>query len=160
MTARKLLHETFRLGVAIKGIDGLLETIGGVLLWLVKPAEMSRVARFLFQHELAEDPHDFVANHILHFQAGLTHNSLIFASAYLLAHGFVKIVLAIALWMNELWAYPLAIAVFGAFTVYQTYRYTGTHSLALLVLTVLDVAILWLTWKEWRVQKTDKRRPR
>ena len=33
---------------------------------------------------------------------------------YLLSHGLVKIVLAIALWMNRLWAYPLAIFVFGA----------------------------------------------
>lgn len=156
MTPRSLLRVTFRTGIAIKGLDGLFETVGGVLLWLVKPSGMSRAVEFLFQHELSRDPHDFFANHLLHFSESLTHASLLFASIYLLTHGVVKIVLAIALWMNELWAYPVAMFVFGAFTVYQLYRYTHTHSSALLVLTVFDVAIVWLTWEEYRVQQSER----
>jgi uncharacterized membrane protein len=154
--AHRLLHATFRTGIAIKGFDGLLETIGGVLLWLIKPSTMNRALHFMFQHELSQDPHDFIARHVLHFQASVTHGSVVFASLYLLTHGVVKIVLAAALWMNDLWAYPLAIFVFGAFTVYQIYRYSHTHSIALLVLTVFDAAIVWLTWAEYRVQKSAR----
>ncbi len=157
MAAHRLLYVTFRTGVAIKAIDGLLETVGGVLLWFIKPSTMGRALHFLFQHELSQNPHDFFARHVLHFQANLTHGSVVFASLYLLTHGVVKIVLAVALWMNDLWAYPLAIFVFGAFTVYQIYRYSYTHSMALLALTVLDIAIVWLTWAEYRVQKTEHR---
>jgi len=134
-----------------------METAGGVLLWLMKPSAMDWALHFLFQHELSRDPHDFFARHVLHFHASLTHGSVVFASLYLLTHGAVKIVLAVALWMNDLWAYPLAIFVFGAFTVYQIYRYSHTHSIALLVLTVLDIAIVLLTWAEYRVQKAERR---
>lgn len=156
MRPHSLLHTTFRTGIAIKAVDGLLETVGGVLLWFIQPAEMNRALHFLFQHELSQDRHDFVANHLLHMSAQLANGKPVFASLFLLSHGIVKIVLAIALWMDDLWAYPLAIFVFGSFTVYQVYRYTQTHSLGLLVLTVLDVAIVWLTWEEYGVQKSAR----
>ncbi|MGH9560745.1 MAG: DUF2127 domain-containing protein [Terracidiphilus sp.] len=157
MNSRLLLHDSFRTGIAIKAFDGVTETIGGLLLWFIKPTEMNRALHFLFQHELSQDPHDFIANHLLHASQSLAHTGPLFASIYLLAHGVVKIVLAIALWMNELRAYPVAIVVFGAFAVYQIYRYSHTHSLALLILTVFDVAIVWLTWEEYRSVKSAGR---
>lgn len=156
MIPQSLLHSTFRVGIAIKAIDGILETIGGALLWFVRPATMNRALRFIFQHELSRDTHDFFAGHLLHFSANVAHGSIVFASLYLLSHGAVKIALAAALWMNELWAYPLAIFVFGAFTVYQIYRYDHTHSLALLILTVFDAAVVWLTWEEYGAQRSTR----
>jgi len=156
MNPHALLRVSFRAGIAVKAFDGLLETIGGVLLWFVRPDQMSRALGFIFQHELSRNPHDFFAKHVLHFSATLTHGSVLFASLYLLSHGVVKIFLAVALWMDELWAYPLAIVVFGAFSVYQVYRYVHTHSLPLLALTVFDVAIVWLTWAEYGVQRAER----
>jgi uncharacterized membrane protein len=58
-----------------------------------------------------------------------------------------------ALWFDKLWAYPLTMAVFAAFSVYQVYRFAHTHSLALALLTVFDVLIIYLTWEEYREQK-------
>ncbi len=156
MTLRSLLHNGFRTGVAIKGLDGVLEAVGGALVWFINPSQMNRAVRFLFQHELSQDPHDFVANHLLHASQLLEHSGRLFASIYLLAHGVVKILLAVALWMNDLWAYPLAVFVFGVFGVYQIYRYSHTHSIALLILTVFDAAIVWLTWREYRVQSAGR----
>jgi uncharacterized membrane protein len=40
--------------------------------------------------------------------------------------------------------------VFGGFIAYQLYRYTHTHSLALIALTVFDAIVIWLVWLEWR----------
>lgn len=156
MKTHSLLRTTFRAGIAVKAFDGIFETVGGVLLWFVQPAEMNRALHFLFQHEISRDPHDFFASHLLHMTAQLAQGSLVFASLFLLSHGIVKILLAIALWKDDLWAYPLAIVVFGGFAVYQVYRYAHTHSLGLLVLTVLDVAIVWLTWAEYRVLKSAR----
>jgi uncharacterized membrane protein len=156
MNLKSLLRGTFRAGVTMKGIDGLLEAIGGVLLWFIKPAEMSRTLQALCQHELSRDPHDFIAAHLLHLSERLARGDPFFASLYLLSHGLVKVLLAVALWLNELWAYPLAIMVFSAFGVYQVYRYSHTHSIVLLVLTVSDAAIVWLTWAEYRVQKSAR----
>jgi uncharacterized membrane protein len=156
MTSKSLLRATFRTGITVKGIDGLLETIGGVLLWVISPSAMNHTVALLFQHELSRDPDDFIGVHLLHISKELTDSNRLFASIYLLSHGIVKIVLAVALWLDDLWAYPLAIFVFGAFGVYQMYRYSHTHSMALLVLTVFDAALLWLTWAEYRVQKAHR----
>ena len=157
MNPKSLLHGTFRTGIAMKGFDGVLEMIGGVLLWFISPSTMSATLRMLCQHELSRDPHDFVAVHLLHTSEKLAHSDPLFASIFLLSHGGVKAVLSVFLWFGELWTYPLAIFVFGAFSVYQAYRFTHTHAISLLVITVFDLAIVWLTWGEYRVQKKARR---
>jgi uncharacterized membrane protein len=152
MTAKQLLRDAFRTGITVKGADGLLEAMGGVLLWFIKPRAMSRVLRVLSLHELSRDPQDFIGTRLLHISERLAHADPMFASIYLLIHGLAKVGLAVALWLNALWAYPPAIAIFSAFGLYQIYRFTHTHSIALLILTIFDAAIVWLTWEEYRVQ--------
>jgi len=156
MTLKSLLYGGFRAGITMKGVDGLLEATGGVLLWFVKPSAMSHALRVLSLHELSRDPRDFIGMHLLHISARLAHSDPTFASIYLLWHGLAKAGLSLALWLNRLWAYPLAIAVFSFFSVYQIYRFSHTHSVALLILTVCDVAIIWLTWEEYVVQKAKR----
>jgi uncharacterized membrane protein len=140
----------------MKGIDGLLEATGGVLLWFIKPEALGDFLQAIFQHELSRDPHDFFAAHLMHASERLAHSDPLFASIYLLTHGLVKAALSILLWMNKLWAYPLAIAVFSAFSVYQVYRYIHTHATFLLVLTLFDAVIVYLTWEEYRVEKARR----
>src|SRR5216684_667209 len=50
-----------------------------------------------------EDPHDFLATHLLHAAGSLTGSSLQFGAAYLLLHGVVKIVLVSALLRDKIW---------------------------------------------------------
>jgi len=154
---RIFMHDAFRAGITLKGIDGILEVIGGALLWFVKPRSMDRMVRWLLQHELSRDPHDFIATHALHAAGHLTGEGKVFASIYLAAHGLVKIGLVAALWRDKLWAYPLAMGVFSVFDAYQLYRFTQTHSLALIALTIVDVTIILLTWREYRAQKLTRR---
>ena len=151
-----LLRGTFRAGITLKGIDGVLEAVGGVLVWFVKPAELASYLQMMCQHELSRDPGDFMATHILHSSEKLAASDPSFASFYLLTHGFVKVVLAIALWMSRLWAYPAAIAIFSLFSAYQVYRWAHTHSRAMLLLTIFDVLVIWLTWREYVAQKADR----
>ncbi len=158
MTAKDLLRDAFRTGITAKGVDGLLEIAGGVLVWFLQPSAMGRALRALSLHELSRDRHDFIAIHLLHVSERLAHSAPLFASIFLLSHGLVKVLLAIALWMNELWAYPLAIGVFVAFSIYQVYRFAHTHSIGLMILTVVDIVIVGLTWAEWRVQKSERER--
>ncbi|HXX45384.1 MAG TPA: DUF2127 domain-containing protein [Candidatus Acidoferrales bacterium] len=156
MTGKAFLHDAFRTGITMKGVDGLLEAAGGVLLWFIKPAAMSHALRVLSWHELSRDPHDFIGIHLLHISERVAHSDPTFASIYLLWHGLAKAGLAIALWLDELWSYPLAISVFSVFAAYQIYRFSHTHAIPLLILTIADVAIIWLTWKEYRVQKATR----
>lgn len=154
-----LQHNAFRAGIGVKCFDGVVEILAGVLVWFVTPSWFTSFETF-WLHLLAQNRHDFVAVHMLRMSELLTTSDPLFASLYLLSHGLVKVILAIVLWMNQLWAYPLAIAVFSAFCVYQVYRYAFTHSEALIWLTVFDVGVVILTWREYRLQATARKAAR
>jgi uncharacterized membrane protein len=150
----KVLHDAFEIGIILKGIDGLVEIFGGLLLCVMSPAQINRGLLFLLRHELSEDPRDAVANFLIKAAGHLSVGTQLFGSFYLLSHGVVKAVIVISLWRNKLWAYPVAIIFFLAFIAYQLYRYTYSHSFWLIVLTVLDLFIVVLTWIEYRHMKT------
>jgi uncharacterized membrane protein len=145
---RHALDETFRASLVLKGIDGALELIGGLLLLLVSPTTMDRIARDLFQHELSEDPSDFFARHVLHVTANL-HATRTFGAVYLLAHGVAKLVMVVGLWRRQRWAYPFALIFLIAFIVYQLYRMTFAPSTGLALLTVFDVFVVLLVWRDY-----------
>ena len=65
LRTRIILKNAFKTGITLKGIDGVLETIGGLLLWLIHPSAMNAIVRVLTQHELSHDPRDFIAVHLL-----------------------------------------------------------------------------------------------
>jgi uncharacterized membrane protein len=148
-----LLDRAFAIGILLKGLDGVLEVIGGLLLLVLTPSTIDQLAKALTQHELSEDPHDFLATHLLHATGTLTGSSLRFGAVYLLAHGVVKIVLVAALLRNQLWAYPWTIAFLVAFIAYQIYRLTFAPSIGLVGLTVFDVVVVWLTYREYLKQR-------
>jgi uncharacterized membrane protein len=112
--------------------------------------------RALTQHELSEDPNDFVATHLLRLAGGLTGSSVRFGAVYLLSHGIVKVVLVYALLRNKLWAYPWMIGFLVAFIGYQLYRIVLAPAGGLIALTVFDVLVAWLTLREYRRQRGER----
>jgi len=147
---KTLLDKAYQIGLFVKGIDGTLELIGGILLLTVPPSAINSLVRFLTQDQLAEDPHDFVANHILQYGHALATGHTFFASLFLLTHGAVKVALVVALLLNKLWAYPWALGALVLFLVYQLYLLVTSPSVGFGILTVLDVIIIWLVWREWQ----------
>lgn len=153
---RSYLRELFfRVGVWLKGLDAILEIIGGVALLLVSPAFILRVVAFLTQDELAEDPRDLVANYVLHVARHLSVGTVHFAAFYLLAHGVVKVALVVALLKRVLSAYPISVIVFGAFIAYQMYRFTLTHSAGLIALSIFDLLVIGLIWLEYQALRRE-----
>lgn len=148
-----MLDRTFEVAISLKGLDGILEVVGGLILLVVTPATINRVVVALTQHELSEDPHDFIATRLLNTAHGLTKSSVLFASLYLLFHGAVKIVLVAALLRNKLWAYPWMIAFLLLFIVYQIYRIALVPSVGLAALTAFDIFVVWLTYREYQRQR-------
>ncbi len=154
-----VLDRTFRISLLLKGLDGVLELVGGVLLLLVTPAQIGELARFLTQHELAQDPRDFVANSVLHMTANLSGSASLFGAVYLLLHGVVKIVLVWAVLKEKLWAYPWMIAFLLVFIAYQLYRISVSFSWGMVLLTAFDIFIVWITWREYRLRRAQGRTP-
>ncbi len=146
-----LTDKAFRIGLLFKGINGLLETLGGILLLLVNPAQINHFVRWLTQGELAQDPNDFLASHILKTAHHLTGSSLLFGSIYLLSHGLVKLVLVIEVLRDHLWAYKALIVVTGLFVVYQLYSLIFVKvTFSFIFLTIFDIFIIYLTLKEYK----------
>ncbi len=156
MQPKSILHQSFEVGISLKGVGALFEIAGGMVLWFVKPSQMNDIVRSVGENLLADAPHHPFAVHVLNASQRFADNGTTFASLYLLAHGVVKLALVICLMLNKLWAYPLTIAVFTAFMVYQVRRFTHTHSWALIWLTVFDAVIVYLTWKEYQEQKATR----
>ncbi len=150
---RKVEHTLFLFSVWIKGVAGLVETVGGLLVLFVTQKLIDSFVFFLTAPELAEDPEDRIANYlgsaIHHFSA----DTRVFAGAYLVIHGLVKLFLVAGLLRNKLWAYPLSLWFLGVFIAYQCYRYTHTHSIWLVLLTVFDLVVVFLIWREYQWRK-------
>jgi len=150
ITRDTALHVVFWTGIIFKGIDGVLETIGGVALLVVSTRFIRDLVHVVFREELFEDPHDLLANYLIGVADHLNISAKTFAAVYLLVHGVVKMGLVGAIWRKRLWAYPLAGVVFFLFIVYQVARFVFTHSLMLVLVTVVDIIIIALLPHEYR----------
>ena len=147
----------FIVGVWFKGLDGLLEILGGSALLTMSPDYVLRVVQFITQDEIVEDPHDYVANALRSAAAQLSVVTEHFVALYLLINGLVKLALVWALLQRVMVAFPLSIAIFSGLGAYQLYRYTLTPAPGLLVLTVLDVAVIAFIYLEYRALREPRR---
>ncbi len=151
------LDKTFKIGLVLKGLDGILEVAGGVLLLFLSPHDIEHIVRTLTAHELSQDPHDAIANYLVHSTSHLSSGITLFGAIYLLSHGIAKIVLVALVLRDKLWAYPWLIALLLVFIVYQIYRLAWVHfSIGLTALTVFDAALVWLTWREYRSKRAHR----
>jgi uncharacterized membrane protein len=150
------LDRTFRISLILKGLDGLLELAGGLILFFVSPDQINGIVRFLTQHELAQDPNNFLANHLVNATSGLTDSATLFAAIYLLLHGLVKVLLVGAILRDKIWAYPWMIAFLVIFIGFQIYEISVTFSIGLIILTVFDAFIVVLTVIEYRKRRRGR----
>ena len=153
------LDTTFKIGLWLKGLDGILEVVGGLLLLFLSPQAIEHIARTLTAHELREDPHDVIARYLLHTASHLNTSTTLYGAIYLLLHGVAKIVLVALVLRDKLWAYPWLIGLLLAFIAYQLYQIIFVRfSAGLTALTVFDAALVWLTWREYRSKRERRRR--
>ncbi len=153
-----VLHESFLVSIALKGLGALTEVIAGIAFLKISPDALNRIVMGFIETELPEDRHDFIARHLREYLIRFGASGKHFATWYLLSHGAVKLMLVIALWMNELWAYPAMIVVLTGFIGYQIYRFALTHSMAMIFLSVFDLLVIALTWSEYHRQRASRPR--
>lgn len=145
-----LLDKVFEGGIIIKGMTGLFEFLSGLLLFFVSPATMHQFIAFLTQRELLEDPHDKIANFLVHSTQHIGTGSKTFLIVYLWIHAIIKLIAVIGILKNQLWAYPFSLITLGLLMVYQLYTiFFVKPSVGMILLTIFDVFILWLIWREY-----------
>lgn len=143
-------HRAFNIGIVIKGLDGLLELVGGSALLLTSQTAIRQAVMLLTRQELIDDPHDVVANYLRYIAQPLSLGTRHFAGVYLLAHGLVKIAMVVGLLRGLRWSYPMAVVLMTTFVGYQSFRLFHQPSLLLGLLTFIDVTVTCLIVREWR----------
>lgn len=148
--SQKAWERLFRWSLWAKGINGMVEVVGGMLLLLTSSAVIQAFINRITLPELTEDPTDLIAHavHVAGEQLGATR---LFGAAFLLIHGVVKLTLVGFLLRRDIRAYPWAIAALSLFTIYQAYLTVVAGSAALLAVTLLDILIVILALHEYRM---------
>src|SRR5260370_36703909 len=152
-TERKIEDAFFLLSVWSKGIAGLLETIGGLLLLFIPHTRLNALVVFLTAPELAEDPTDRIATLLQRMVHELAADTKLFASGYLIVHGIIKVVLVTGLLRRRLWSYPVSLCFLPGFIASQAYRFFFTHSVWMIALTIVDLIVAFLIWRENQPRK-------
>jgi len=146
----RLLQKLLVLGIYLKGIDGVLEVVGGIMLWAVPNVVLDRTLHFLTQRELAEDPRDVVANWLVGLTSVITPNIKLIVGIFLIVHGLAKIFLAAGLIKEKAWAYPASISIFLVFIIYELYRLSYNRSFILGSVALGDIILLILIYHQYR----------
>jgi uncharacterized membrane protein len=153
----RTMHAAFEISLFAKAAFAVLEIAGGVGACLVPQAVLLRLVERIGREELLEGHRDFITHHLVAWAQGFSISTRHFTAVYLLAHGVIKLWLVIGLLRGKMSYYPIAIAIFGTFIVYQLYRFHFTHSIWLIVITVIDAVVIFLAACEYR--QLLKRRP-
>jgi len=148
-------RELFRIGVLVKAADGILELVGGIFIYFFINADVvTQTLLYIFRNEIAETPHDTIWAYALNVWHSFSLQGHTFWGLLFMAHGAVKTFLAVALLKNQIWAYPISIAVYTLFVVYEIYSFSTQASLFLGLVIILDMIVIGLIIHEYRVIKT------
>jgi uncharacterized membrane protein len=157
MKNRSLTHLAYLFTIAVKGADGVIETLLGLLIALTGPDKLYSLVLHFTTPELENNPANRAAAAVQHDAAGLAHASAGFAIFFLLTHGILKSGIAINLLAGKRWIFAPACVILAGFILYMGYHATQRFSWWLLGFALFDLFTLALVINEWAGSK--HRRP-
>lgn len=143
-------EQLFVIGMWWRIVYGVLRIFFALALLRVVGKPFIDVLAPLMQHELHQDPNDFLLSHLTSLLISHPFNITYFAAVYFLFWGVVDIVLSYNLLKHNLWAFPISMLLIGGFLVYEIFRFSHTHSPFLFSVMCLDAFILWLVYREYK----------
>jgi uncharacterized membrane protein len=147
------LRFAFMAAIAIKGIDGLIETVAGALIAVAGPWSLYDLIVRITAPELDFHPASKAVHVVRHGAAHLAQSTGHFVVIWLLAHGVIKLALAIELVRGRRWIFPVAAVVLAGFVGYMLWRLAGQWSPWLFAFALFDVMTIALVLSEWRAQR-------
>ena len=143
-------------GMLIKGVNALIEFLGGILMIALNHESLNRLIELIALPELRQDPNDVLMNYLITLGHNLSIGSQHSIAVYMLLHGSIKMAVIYLLWNKKIWAYKPAVAVFGLFIVYEIYSYVHSGSVLMLLIIIIDAAIIDLIILEYKRLKAHK----
>lgn len=148
----KWFETVYKIGVGIKGFDGVVELVTGILL-IFSPHTPHR----LLQRAAVEASEHrgslfrILEHTVIKLDADLGGQTLFFVILFLIAHGVIKLVLVYCLFREYYRAYPYALVLLVILLFIQVMPlFKDPTSLGLWFFTVLDVVIIYLVWGEYQ----------
>ena len=135
--------------VAIKGIDGAVEIVLGLLLAVAGTHRLAEIMLKVIAPELEQHPGNHMLQAANHGAHDLSHQTGHFALVYLLIHGVLKAGIAYNLLLEKKWIFIPAIVVLIGFILFMGVRLAQNWSLWLLALALFDMLTLALVVSEY-----------
>ena len=154
----KWTHLAFLAAIAVKGIDGVVETLLGLLIAVAGPEKLFLCVLRFTTPELQDNPADGFAKAIESGAAGLTHEGG-FAIFYLLVHGILKTGIAVNLLRGKRWIFAPSVLILAGFVLYLGYRTLQHWSWWSVSFALFDLFTLALVINEW-VRHSPAGRPK
>lgn len=155
-TQNKLAHLAYVITIAVKGIDGGIETILGLAIWISGPARWYAFLLHVSAPELLEEPgnHHFIEL-VRSGASNLLHSPVSFIVAYLVIHGVLKLALVLVLLRGGgRWIFPVATVILVGFIAFMSFHLAEHWSNWVLAFALFDFVTLLLVLNEWRSEKT------
>lgn len=152
-TINHIKSEVFTGSIILKGINGIIESIGGLILLFTNSQVISRYLKLIFNHELENDPSDKVVNFLINYFQNISQHTQVFAATYILLHGIMNLFLFSMVWKKKIHAYPIVVVIMSLLVIYQIIRFSHTHSVILFVITLVDMLIIYLIADEYTRKK-------
>ena len=143
-------HLAYLITIAVKGFDGAVELLIGLLIIFAGPDRIYLLILRLTAPELDDHPDSRMIHAIRRGVSGLATGEAGFAIVYLLIHGLLKLGLAVALLRGGTrWIYPVASLILSAFVAFMSVRLGMRWSNLLLAFALFDLVTLLLVINEW-----------
>lgn len=156
---RHALKAAFLGAVAIKGVDGLVETLAGIAVIILGTEGIHHLVIQLTAPELDLHPASKTIHLLRHGATNLEHSSSPFIVIWLLVHGVLKLALAIELLRGRSWIFPVAAVILSGFVAFMTYKLFVHYSPWLLAFALFDLITVVLVLNEWRSNRTQQAKP-
>ena len=146
-----VLHDAYLGAILIKGFDGGVEILAGLIIAITGP---QRIYAWVIRLTAPELTGHHPALHAIRSGAErLAESSHHFVVIYLLVHGLLKLGVVLALLKGGgHWVFPIASAVLVGFIAYMGWHLSMRWSDWLLGFALFDCVTLGLVLNEWRNQ--------
>lgn len=152
----KFFELLFTLSMILKGIDGIIELLGGIAFAALNKEKMLQwFYDFLMKQKAFDISNETILNWVTAFSHALQTNVRVFITIILIGNGLIKIVMAIALLMRKYAAFPWSLFFLIVLYIYQIVQTIQSPSWFLYFFDAFDLAIILVIWKEYRRLKKD-----
>jgi uncharacterized membrane protein len=145
------VHLAYLVTLLVKGFDGAVETLAGLVIFLTGPARIYRWVVRVTAPELYDGSHVAAVHAIRRGAEHLATTGAHFVEFYLVVHGLLKLGLVLVLLRGGgRWIFPVGVLILTGFIAYMSWRLNQQWSDWLLGFALFDVLTLLLVLNEWR----------